>query len=156
MANSGCTGCYLDSLTKIVHTRDPSENPINVKLPYSSTMASTHQAQISLQNLSIQAKHAENFPNLQSSLILTGQLCHYELIVAFDKPKVIASKNKDKIIGGYRDPTNGLWRLPLRRLSQNNRNPIFWNRSQANTGTNTLNQWRRSTPEHISQHPSKT
>ena len=32
-------------------------------------MASTHQAQIPLKTLSIQAKHAEIFPNLHSSII---------------------------------------------------------------------------------------
>ena len=108
-ANSGCTGHYLDSLTTILHTREPSENPINVKLLNSSTMAFTHQTQIPLKQLSSQAKHAEIFPNLHSSLISIGQLCDDKCIVTFDKHKVVVSKNKDTIIEGYRDPTNGLW-----------------------------------------------
>ena len=83
-----------------------------MKLTNSSTMASTHKYQIPLQNLSIQATHAEIFPYLHSSLISIGQLCDNECIVTFDKHKVIVSKNKDIIIEGYRDPTNGLWRLP--------------------------------------------
>ena len=33
------------------------------------------------------------------------------------------------------------------------KNKIWWNRAQANTGTNTLNQWHRGTPKHISQKP---
>ena len=69
ISNSGCKGHYLDALTTLVHTREPSENPINVKLPNSSTIASTHQSQIPLKHLSSQAKHAEIFPNLHSSLI---------------------------------------------------------------------------------------
>ena len=109
IANSGCTGHYLDYLTTIVHTREPSENPINVKLPNSSTMASTHQAQIPLKTLSIQAKHTGIFPKLQSSLISIGQLCDDVFIVNFDKHKFIVSENKYIIIEGYRDPTNGLW-----------------------------------------------
>ena len=48
MADSGCTGHYLDVPTTIFQTREPSENPINVKIPNSSTMESTHQAQIPL------------------------------------------------------------------------------------------------------------
>ena len=98
IANSGCTGHYLDSLTTIVHTREPSENPINVKLPNSSTMASTHKYQNPLKKLSSQEKHAEIFPNLHFSLISIGQLCDDECIVTFDKHKVIVSKNKDIII----------------------------------------------------------
>ena len=84
-------------------------------------MASTHQAQIPLKNLSSQAKHAEIFPNLHSSLISIGQLCDDEFIFTFDKHKVIVSKNKVIIIEGYRDPTNGLWRFPLHHPSQNNK-----------------------------------
>ena len=50
VADSGCTGHYLYDLTK-------------------STVASIHQAQIPLKKISSQAKHAEIFPKLHSSLI---------------------------------------------------------------------------------------
>ena len=121
ISDSRYTGHYLDSLTTIVHTIEPSENPINVKLSNSSTMAYTHHAQISLKHLSSQAKHAEIFTNLHYSLISIGHLCDDECIVTFDKHKVIVSKNKDIIIEGYRDPTNGLWRFPLHNTAQNNK-----------------------------------
>ena len=112
-SDSGCTENYLDALTTIVHTRDPSENPINVKLPNSSTMASTHQYHIPLNIISSQEKHAEIFPNLHSIIIPIGKLCDYGFIVTFDKHKGIESINKDIIIEGYPDPINGLWRFPL-------------------------------------------
>ena len=70
---------------------------------------------------SSQAKYAEIFPNLHSSLISIGQLCEDECIVTFDKHKLIVSKNKDIIIEGYWDPKNGLWQFPLHHPSQNNR-----------------------------------
>ena len=92
-----------------------------MKLPNSSTMASSHQSQIPLRNLSIQAKYAENFPNLHSSIITIGKLCDDEYIVTFDKQKVIVSKNRDIIIEGYRDPTNGLWQCPFHHPAQNNK-----------------------------------
>ena len=41
-------------------------------------MASTHQAQNPLHNLSSQAKHAEILPNLHTSLISIGKLCDNE------------------------------------------------------------------------------
>ena len=121
IADLGFTRHYLDALPKNFHTRDPSENPINVKLPNSSTMASTHQAQIPLKRLSSQAKHGEIFPNLHFSIISIVQLCDYECIVTFDRNKFIVSKNKDVIIGGYREPTNGLWHFPLHHPEQNNK-----------------------------------
>ena len=76
-------------------------------------MASKHQAQIPRNKLSSQAKNAEIFSNLHSSLIYIGQLCDNEWIVNFDKHKVIVSKNKDIIIEGHWDPTNGLWWFPI-------------------------------------------
>ena len=72
-------------------------------------------------NSSRQAKHEEILPNLHSNLISIGQLCDNECIVTFDKHKVIVSKNKDITIEGYWDPTNGLWRFPIRHPSQNNK-----------------------------------
>ena len=72
-------------------------------------MVTTHQYHILLQNLSIQAKHAEIFPNPHSSLISIGQLCDNECIVTFEKHKVIVSKN------------SGLWRFPHHHPAQNNK-----------------------------------
>ena len=76
-------------------------------------MESTHQAHIPLQNLSSQAKHAEIFPNLHSSIISIGKLCDNECIFTFEKRKVIVSKYEDIIIEGYQEPTNGLWQFPI-------------------------------------------
>ena len=74
VANSGCTGHYLDSLTTIVHTRDPPENPIYVKLPNSSTMASTHQDRIPLKNYQAKQNKKNSFP---TSTPLSSQLENY-------------------------------------------------------------------------------
>ena len=95
MDNLVCTVKYLDALTIIVNTREPSENSINVKLPNSSTIASTRQSQITLHNLSRQAKYAEIFTTLQSGLISIVQLCDDECIVNFDKHIVIV-RNQGK------------------------------------------------------------
>ena len=56
-----------------------------------------------------------------SSLISIGQLCDDECIVTFDKYRFIVIKNKDKIIEGYQEPTNGLWRFRIHRPVQNNK-----------------------------------
>ena len=115
-------------------------------------MASTHKYQIPLQNLSIQATHAEIFTYLHSSLISIGQLCDNECIVTCDKHKEIVSKNKDIIIEGYLKPTNGLWRFPLHHLDQKNKqsNMLY------HTYSTTLDQWRHGNPYHIAHYTSKT
>ena len=121
IVDAGFTGHYLDALTTIFCTREPSENPIKVKIHNSSTLASTYQAHISLQKLSSQAKHTEICPNLHSSLISIGQLCDDECILTFDKHKFIVSKNKDIIIEGYQDPKNKLCKWLLHHPSKNNK-----------------------------------
>ena len=82
----------MHALTTIVNTRTISYNPIKVKLPNSSTMASTHQYQIPLQNLSREAYHAEVLPTLHFSLMPIRKLFDYEDIVVFDKHRVVLRK----------------------------------------------------------------
>ena len=71
-------------------------------------MSSNHKAQITLQNLTIQAKHAEIFPSLHSSLISIKKFFDDECIINFDKHRVVVGKYNPKIIEGYQDPINGL------------------------------------------------
>ena len=127
----------MDYLTTMVNTTEPSENPINFKLPSSSTMASTHQSKIPIHNLSSQSKHAEIFPSLHSSIVSIGKLCDNEWIATFDKHRFIVRKHRDNMIEGYRDPMNGLWRLPLHDPAQNNQQS---------------NMMEQSTIKHWSQH----
>ena len=146
IADSGCTGHYLDALATIFHTRELSENPINVNLPNSATMVSMHQAHIPLQNLSSQAKHAEIFPNIHSSLLSIGQLFDDEYIFTFDKKKVIVIKNKDKIIEGHQESTNGLWHFPLHHPSNNNKKSNILEQS-------TIKHWCQHIRPMALQHP---
>ena len=87
----------------------------------SSTMESTHQYQTQNFFLSGQAKHSEIFPDLHSSLISIRQFFEDGFIVTFDKHKFIVIKNRDIIIEGYREPTNGIWIFPLHHPAQNNK-----------------------------------
>ena len=89
-----------------------------MKLPNSSTMASTQQSQIPLQNLSIQAKHAYISPKIYSSLISIGKLCDNECTVTFEKHRFIVRKINENIIEGYQDPMHGSWHVPLHSTAQ--------------------------------------
>ena len=94
ISDSGCTGHYLDALTTIVHTREPSENPNQSKTPQLIHNGIHTPSPDPTKKLSSQAKHAEIFPNLHSSLISIEQLCDDECIVTFDKHKVIVIKTR--------------------------------------------------------------
>ena len=74
ITDPGCTGHYIYALTTIFNSIYPPANPIKVKLPNYSTMESTKQDQFPLQSLSKQAKHAEIFSPLHSSLISIGDV----------------------------------------------------------------------------------
>ena len=87
--------------------------------------------------ISSQAKNAEIFLKIHSSLISIGQLYEDECIVTFDKHKLRVGKNKDKIIEGYQDPTNGLWCFPSYHPPQNNKQ---------------YNMLEKSTSKHCCQH----
>ena len=76
-------------------------------------MEYTHQSLITLHNY-------QDKQNMQKSSISIGKLCDDECIVTFDKHRIRVRKNKANIIEDYRDPMNGVWRLPLHNSSQGN------------------------------------
>jgi hypothetical protein len=64
--------------------------------------------------LSDDAKIRHLFNNLQSgTLISLGQLCNDECVALFTKYDVKIYKHGQVIIVGKRNPTNGLWNIPL-------------------------------------------
>ena len=97
ITDSGYTERYIGALTTIVNTSETSENPIKFKLPNSSTISYNRQYQIPLHNLSRQAKNAEIFPALHSSLLSIEKLCEDECIVTFDKYSLMVIKDNKYI-----------------------------------------------------------
>ena len=69
-----------------------------MKPPNLFTMASTHQAQTPLRDISRQEKQAGIFPTLQSSLISIGKCFGDEFIVTFNKHKVTVRKKRQRLL----------------------------------------------------------
>ena len=80
-------------------------------------MASTHQSQISIHNLSKQ-KNMQKYSPPSTPVSFQLEICGYLFIVTFDKHRVIVRKNKANIIEGYWGPMNGFWCFPLHDSSQ--------------------------------------
>ena len=77
-------------------------------------MYSTHEAELDLPNLPIEARRVHIVPALQTaSLLSMGQLCDAGCIVTFDSKSVAVHRNDELILDGIRTPATGLWHLSL-------------------------------------------
>jgi len=65
--------------------------------------------------LSTRAKEAHVFSELQQPLLSLGQLCDDNCNVLLTKSTLIAKKNDNIILTGYRNKSDGLWDVPLQQ-----------------------------------------
>ena len=72
----------------------PTQRGIEVMLPNSARMKSTHTAMLRMDNLPPEARRVHIFPHLASgSLLSIGQLCDAGCIALFDKQKLYIFNN---------------------------------------------------------------
>jgi hypothetical protein len=84
-------------------------------LPNNESMTSTTSGSIPFQSsLSQQACKAHIFKDLQSSsLISLGRLCDDDCTITLTKHLLQVTKNNKVIMRGIRNPTDGLWDIPI-------------------------------------------
>ena len=97
-------------LSKIKDIIGPS-----VLLPNKDTIDVTSQGQLPLSTLlSSRAKKAMILPGIKSaSLISIGRLCDDNCTVLLNKRKLLAIKEKQMILEGSRNYSDGLWDIPI-------------------------------------------
>lgn len=78
-------------------------------------MTSSHTATLNIPTLPAAAGKAHIFPSLTSgSLLSIGQLCDFGCTVNFNNTHMtVYNKENTTILTGKRDPTTGMWRVPL-------------------------------------------
>ena len=113
--DSGASANYWRSEDIKVLQNMHRNTSINVTLPNNHSISSTQSGTIPLSNkLSTKAKEATVLPNLQSSsLISLGQLCDDDCKVLLDKKELNVYKDNQVLLRGYRNPTDGLWDIPI-------------------------------------------
>ena len=102
------------STTTAPHLRNitPTSDGIEVLLPNSTTIKSTHQANINLPSLPTSATSVHLFPSLASgSLLSIGQLCDSGCSATFTKTDAIVTRNSIPVLRGLRHPATSLWHL---------------------------------------------
>jgi hypothetical protein len=115
----GCTGHFLlvnaPCLNKV-----KSQNPLTVRLPNGATMESSHTAELNIPELNVAAFIAHVFPGMDNHYLLSvGQLCNEGYIVTFKNASVtICDPQEFQILSGARDLDTRLWRIHLRKDSQ--------------------------------------
>ena len=117
--DSAATSHYLrpqdkECLTDITNYSGPS-----VMLPDADKISPSHQGTLNIHDdLSSAAKVGTILPQLKSSSLLSlGQLCDDGCEVLLRKKNLYALKNKQIILKGYRNNTDGLWDIPVAKHS---------------------------------------
>ena len=111
--DSGCTGHFL-KIDSHCTERRPTSDGIRVKLPNGSIIRATHTALLDMPHLPLAARQAHIFPDLHNSaLVSISQFCDNNFEARFTKLQVQILDGPKVILTGQRDPSTGLWHIPL-------------------------------------------
>jgi hypothetical protein len=95
--------------------------PLNVSMPNSTTIQSSHTCNLLLADLPPQARQAHILPGLvHNSLISVGQLCYNGCSVTFTQEQVTVLRNGKCVMYRARDPIWRLWRVDLKQKFETN------------------------------------
>ena len=116
IADSGATA-HFATLDLPVLNRRPTTSPITIANPNGTLMHSTHEGELDIPGLPIEARRCHIVPALSGlSLISIGQLCSAGCHVTFTNDLVTVYLNGMTIITGPRSPiTKNLWHLNLQQ-----------------------------------------
>ena len=113
ISDSGATGHFLVEHAQVVNKK-PAQKPIQIMLPNGKRIMSTHTCNLDIPWLPDAMTEAHIVPGLShSSLISTRKFCDAGCKVIFDIDECRIYYNEQLVLIGDRDPTTGLWRLPI-------------------------------------------
>ena len=147
--DSGATNHYVTPAAASVLKNLRTNTSINVTLPDSNTICSTHSGIIDIPKLSTSATTAHVLPELSNtSLISLGQLADDGCLILLNNKFLKVFKNFELIFQGFRNKTDGLWDIPIPQSQ-----PKFSHKTNVLTNTNqltkTLVQYLHMTLKHL-------
>jgi hypothetical protein len=111
-ANTACTGHFLLPNSHCDHIH-PTEHGIRVLLPNKDTIQATHTCQLRLPHLPSTATIGHIFTHLAHPLVSIPVLCDHGCDATFTKTSVTIKHGNTIILNGPRDPSTGMWQVPL-------------------------------------------
>ena len=119
-ADSGATSHYIRPQDTSFLQNIQTFNGPKVFQPDKTTLSITHRGLLNLPHqLSLQSKIANILPGLSnSSLLSVGKLCNDDCTAVFTKHNFFLLKNKQIILKGHRNWTDGLWDIPFHPHTQ--------------------------------------
>lgn len=118
--DSGATNHCLWPQDQHSLTNKQPNTSTQITLPNNKAAPSTIQGALSISPvLSLKAKQVLVLLKLKSSsLISFDQLCNDDRIISLDKKDIKLCKDEKLIIRGYRNPSDGLWDMPIKSTMQ--------------------------------------
>ena len=111
-ADTGASGHYIaakDSHKSGIKNLRKTKNPKLVQLPNEDLIQSTHELNLDIPHVSPQSTYAIVFPGITSSSLLSiGKLCDDDCTAIFTKKDMKLVKNKNIILEGKRNESDGL------------------------------------------------
>ena len=112
--DSGASNHYIAPTDHNILTNVHHNSAINVQLPDTSTLTSTHSGLLTIPHVSSQATIAHVLPGLKNtSLLSLGQLADDGCVILLNKHHLQVFKNFEMILQGHRNKTDGLWDVPF-------------------------------------------
>eukprot|EP00804_Cyclotella_cryptica_P004967 CCRYP_014094-RA/>CCRYP_014094-RA protein AED:0.12 eAED:0.01 QI:0/0/0/1/1/1/2/0/1245 len=102
----------------MVKNKQPTCNPLKIKLPDGSVIQSTHTCNLDIPWLPDSVTEAHIVPGLAHSLLVaTRKFCDAGCKIIFDLDGCRIIYKGNVVLTGTRDPSSGLWRVPINPTS---------------------------------------
>ena len=119
IADAGSTGHFLLPGTQVTNLK-PRDKPLTINLQDGTQLQSTHTCDINLPWLPKSARIAIIVPGMAHTLLLSIKvLTDAGFKVVYDKDDCRVYFNKKIVWAGGKEPTSGLWVLPINPIESN-------------------------------------
>jgi hypothetical protein len=112
IADTGATA-HFGNLDTPCHHKAPTPFGITALLPNNARMQATHTGLLPLYQLPKTARTTNLFTNMREPLLSIGVLCDHGCTATFRARDVVVTKDDQHILTGHREPSTGLWKIPL-------------------------------------------
>ena len=115
----------LVKIATLVKLNNTTHQPKLITIPDGTKMKTTAELAMAMPKLPPGARKAHVMPGLAHNLLALPQLCDNGCIVTFTKDNVEATLNSEIVLGGWRDISTNLWRVPIKQEEHTMANILY-------------------------------